>query len=273
MQEVLSEKIDSLPPLPKTVIELEEFKRSPEKEATTLLAIIEKDPLIVSTLLKVSNSAMFGFRSSVETPSRALNLLGINFTLSIAFGSAIKNALDTDLKAYGISSDDFMRISNMSSNLINQWISKVNFDLKEELLLPVFLQETGKFIISDVAKEQGKTEEFLAAVQQTKDIAQLEKEYFGSSTSTITASIFKHWKLSDKLVGMIEYVDDLDNCPAEYKKEAQILHVAKIACSVVNPLSEANCELAIEKAKQFGLDTAPLIKAIEKMQDRVLDEE
>ncbi len=273
MQELLSEKIDSLPPLPKTIIDLEEFKRSPEKEAVVLLSIIEKDPLIVSTLLKVSNSAMFGFRSSVETPSRALNLLGINFTLSIAFGSAIKNALDTDLKAYGIGSDEFMRLANISSNLINQWISKVDFDLKEELLLPVFLQETGKFILSDVAREQGKTEEFLNTVKASKDVASVEKEYFGRTTSSITAAIFRHWKLSDKLIGMIEFVDDLANCPDEYKKEAQILHVAKTACSITDPLSDANCELAIEKAKQFGLDTGPLQKAIEKMQDRMLDEE
>ena len=34
-----------------------------------------KDALIVSTLLKISNSAMFGFRSKVETPNRAVSLL------------------------------------------------------------------------------------------------------------------------------------------------------------------------------------------------------
>jgi len=272
MQDILSQKIDSLPPLPETIIELEEFKKSSDKEPITLLQIVEKDALIVSTLLKVSNSAMFGFRSSVETPSRALNLLGINFTLSIAFGSAIKNALDTNLKAYGIGSDDFMRISNMSSNLISQWISKVDFDLKEELLLPVFLQETGKFILSDLANEQGKADEFLDAIKASKDIAAVEKEFFGTTTSAITAAIFKHWKLSDNLINMIEFVDDLDNCPDAQKYSAQILNVAKTACNVLDPLSDESAAQAIEKAKSFGLDTAPLSKAIEKMQDRMLDE-
>ncbi|MFY4818815.1 HDOD domain-containing protein, partial [Aliarcobacter butzleri] len=56
-------KIDSLPPLPKTIIEVEEFRKKPNKEIADLLKIIEKDALIVSTLLKISNSAMFGFRS------------------------------------------------------------------------------------------------------------------------------------------------------------------------------------------------------------------
>ena len=84
-----------------------------------LAKILEQDPLITSTLLKVANSAMFGFNNKVETPSRAIHLLGVNFTLSIAFGSAIKNSLDTDLGTYGLSSEGFMRIANMTSNLVN----------------------------------------------------------------------------------------------------------------------------------------------------------
>ena len=272
MKQALTDKIDSLPPLPETIIELEDFKKSTDKDPETLLKIIEKDPLIISTLLKVSNSAMFGFNSSIETLSRALGLLGVNFTLSIAFGSAIKNSLDTDLKAYDLHSDDFMRISNMASNLVSLWISRVDFNLKEELLLPVFLQETGKFILSDLAKDKGVVEEFLAKAKSSEDIAALEMEYFNLTTSEVTAAIFKHWKLSDNLIGMIEYVDDIDNCPEKYKKESQILNVAKTACNIMNPLSDEACEKAIKKATEFGLDLSPLKKAIEKMQDRLLDE-
>ena len=273
MNNNLTQKIDSLPPLPETIMELEKFKKSSEKDPDQLLAIIEKDPLIVSTLLKVSNSAMFGFNSSVETLGRALGLLGVNFTLSIAFGSAIKNSLDTDLKAYDIHSDDFMRVANMASNLINLWISRVDFNLKEELLLPVFLQETGKFIVSDLAKDQGAVDKFLTEIKSGKELSDIENNFFQTSTSKVTAAIFKHWNLSDKLIAMIEYVDDIENCPEEYKEEAQILHIAKLACNITDPLSDASCEMAIEKAKEFGLDTKPLEKAIEKMQDRLLDEE
>ncbi|RLA79271.1 MAG: HDOD domain-containing protein [Epsilonproteobacteria bacterium] len=268
----LTEKIDSLPPLPQTIIDLEEFKRSSNKSPEALEIIISKDPLIVSTLLKVANSAMFGFNSSVDTLGRALGLLGVNFTLSIAFGSAIKNSLDTDLKAYDLASDDFMRISNMASNLISLWVAKIDIDLKEELLLPVFLQETGKFIVSDIANDENKSEEFLNALQGDSNIASVEQKFFGTTTSQVTASIFKHWNLSDKLINMIEYVDDLEKCPDEYKKETQILHIAKVACNVIDPLSDKFCEEAIEKAKEFGLEITPLKKALEKMQDRLLDE-
>jgi len=155
MTEALSKKIDSLPPLPKTIIDLEEFKRSPQKDLEVLETIISHDPLIVATLLKVSNSAMFGFNNKVETASRAIHLLGVNFTLSIAFGSAIKNALDTDLGAYGINADQFMSLANTSSNLLKEWLRKVDNNLREELLLPVFLLETGSFVLSGLAIEDG----------------------------------------------------------------------------------------------------------------------
>ncbi len=34
-----------------------------------LMKIIQKDPLIVANILKISNSSMFGFRSKVDTLS------------------------------------------------------------------------------------------------------------------------------------------------------------------------------------------------------------
>ena len=154
------DRIESLPPLPKTIIEIEEFRKKSNKEASELLEIIEKDALIISTLLKISNSAMFGFRSKVETPSRAINLLGINFTISIAIGGTVQNLLNTNLEPYSISSDDFMRASNLSSSLASLWLSRVDVDLKDELLLPVLLQEAGKFILADIITSEKKTEEF-----------------------------------------------------------------------------------------------------------------
>jgi hypothetical protein len=34
-----------------------------------------------------------------------------------------------------------MEIANMTSNLINFWLSRVDFNLKEELLLPAFYKK------------------------------------------------------------------------------------------------------------------------------------
>lgn len=266
------EKIESLPPLPKTIIEIEEFRKKHDKEAVDLLKIIEKDALIISTLLKISNSAMFGFRSKVETPSRAINLLGINFTISIAIGGTVQNLLMTNLEPYGINSDDFMRASNISSTLASLWLSKIDIELKEEIILPALLQETGKFILSDLLLSEEKSDLFKSKIASGTSIEDAEKELLGVTTSEITAKIFRYWKLSDNLINMIENVDNISKVNDEYKKKTQILSVIKTACNICEPLSDKSISSALEKAKSYGLDIKILSKAIETLQDRLLDE-
>ncbi|MFW2579025.1 HDOD domain-containing protein [Aliarcobacter butzleri] len=262
-------KIDSLPPLPKTIIEVEEFRKKPNKEIADLLKIIEKDALIVSTLLKISNSAMFGFRSRVETPARAVSLLGINFTISIAIAGTVQNLLKSDLEPYGVNVNDFMKASNTASILANLWFSKIDLALKEKIVLPALLQETGKFILADYIKQENLSETFRGKVDSGELIEDVERNLLGITTSQVTAQIFRHWKLSDKLVNMIENVDNISNVSDEYKKQTQILEVIKTAAYIKNPLSDENVKKAIEKASKYKLDITSLKNAITTLKDRV----
>lgn len=273
MKNSIIEKIESLPPLPKSVIELENFRRKPDKEPLELLKIIEQDPLIITTLLRVANSAMFGFRSEVETPSRAVNLLGINFTISIALGSVVQDLIKTNLAPYGISTDDFLNFSNLSSSIVNSWVGEIDFGLKEELLLPAFLQETGKFIISELIQENNKTDEFKKALlDMSKSISDIEETFTGFTCSRITANIFKHWNLSHNLIFTIGFVDNLDQCPDDYKRRVKILEVVKILCDSRDPLNDTSIEKALKLAESYGFDTKPLISTIEKIKPRLLTE-
>lgn len=265
MKKLIIEKIDTLPALPKSVLELEEFRKMSNKEPLDLLKIIEKDPLIITTVLRVANSAMFGFVSEVGTPSRAISLLGVNFTISIALGTVIQNLINTKLSAYGATTDDFMFSANLSSTLVNTWVSKISFDLKEDLLLPAFLQEIGKFVISEVIAESGKTEEFLEKLSVSKNISSVEKEYLGYSCARITANIFKHWNLSHNLIFSIGFVEDLENCPKDYKEHVKILEIIKILTDIRNPLSDQNIQRALNKANEYNLDTELLLQSIDSI--------
>lgn len=270
---IITNKIDSLPPLSSTVIELENFRKSPSKSPEELLKIIEKDPLTISTLLKVANSAMFAFRSKVETPARAISLLGVNFTISIAIGSSLRSVLSNDLEAYGIDMNDFIRYSNLISALVNIWMGLINKTLQDELAIPSFLQDIGKLIISDIAKTYGKSESFLKLVKSNQvDIEEIEKKMVGLSSSEITANMFKHWKLSETLINSIEFIDNIQECKDEYLEKTRILKIAKTACTINNPLDDKYIQKALDLAKEYGLDIEKLSKALDILQERLLDE-
>jgi HD-like signal output (HDOD) protein len=267
MKKIIKQNIDSLPSLPTNIIELEDFRKTDSYDAQKLLKIIEKDPLMVATILKVANSSMFGFRGGVETLSRAINLLGINFTISVAIGSSIQNIMASNLCAYASTNEDFIFASSLATNIVNTWISSIDFDLKNELLLPAFLQEVGKYVISETIQANRLTEEFLQEMQKSKDLAKSEEDFIGYSCAKITANIFKHWSFNHNIIFSIAFVGKLEDCPEEYKQKAQILEIVKILCDIRSPLNDDNIQLAIEKAAIYGFDVEHLVNSIDVIKE------
>jgi HD-like signal output (HDOD) protein len=153
--------------------------------------------------------------------------------------------------------------SNLASALINSWVSKISFDLKEDLLIPAFLQEVGKFVIADIVSESGRTEEFIEQVKITKNVTAVEKEFLGFSCARITANIFKHWNLSHNLIFSIGFVEDLEHCPKDYVEKAKILEIIKILTDIKNPLSDYNVQRALTKASEYGFDVDLLLQSID----------
>ena len=269
----LLKRVDSLAPLPKTILEIEEFKKTDSYETDELTKIIEQDPLMVSTILKTSNSAMFGFTSKVDTLSRAINLMGINFAISIAIGSGIKRALDSNLNAYNSTSDDFLRIANMQSNLVSLWIGRVDADFRNELVLPAFLQESGKFLINSALNDEGTLNECAQKISNNpNDLSLIEKEFVGMTTAEVTSAIFKHWNLTRNIISYIKFSDNPEKAMPIYKKHAQVLHIVKDLCNIINPLNDTAIQNAIKKAEEWDLNAKALKTAISKMEDRILDE-
>lgn len=260
-------EITTLPPLPTSVLELDEYRNTDSIDVEKLMEIIKKDPLIVANILKVSNSSMFGFRNKIETLSRAINLLGIKFTISLAIGSAIQGTLKTNLLAYAVTNEDFLYTSSLATNIINTWISSIDFDLKNELLLPAFLQEVGKFIISEVVQKEKMTEQFLKELEKTKDTSFCEEKYMGFTCGRITANVFKHWNLSHNIIFPIAYAEDMESCPESFKQKAQILHIVKILCDIRNPLSDKNVEKALKKVALYKLDVEQFLNAIDVIKE------
>ena len=262
MKKKILKEITSLPPLPANIIELDNFRKQDSTDSEKLVEILKKDPLIVANILKIANSSMFGFRSKVDTLSRAINLLGIKFAISVAIGSSISQAVKSNLLAYAVTTDDFILTSSLASNIVNTWVANINFDLKNELLLPAFLQEVGKFVISQVIQEEKKTEEFLKELEETKNTSLCEEKFTGFTCARITANIFKHWNLSHNIIFPIAFAEDIENCPESFKQKAQILHIIKILCDIRYPLSERNIEKALEKVVEYNFDVEHFINSI-----------
>lgn len=261
--------IKSLPPLPKTVIDMQRVCNDPNSSINDLVKTVEHDPMIVANLLKAANSPLYGFRREINNVAQAISLFGMSMARSIGLGSSVRKLLNVDMEPYGISSDKFAEISSMQAALVHAWYTKIDQVKADKLFLASFLQETGKIIIASSVIQEALTVNFKADVTSAIDIASVERSYIQETTATVAAAIFEHWNFDKEFVKMIEFSDDPSVAPEEVKEFSTALNIVKTIVPVNNPFGEHSISLGINKAEKAGYDVAKLQAAIDSILEKI----
>jgi len=269
MKSSIINSIKSLPPLPKTVLDMQRVCNDPNASIHDLVKTIEHDPMIVANLLKAANSPLYSFRREISNVAQAVSLFGMSMTRSIGLGNSVRKLLNVDMEPYGITSDRFAEISSLQAILMNKWYGQINRAKADKLFLASFLQETGKIIIaSDVIQEDLATS-FKSDIQTTLDISKVEFSYVEETTATVTAAIFTHWNFDKEFVEMIEFSDKPDKAPEEVKEYATALNIIKTIVPVNAPFSDHSISYGLQKAEAAGYDIAKLQGAIDSVLEKI----
>lgn len=254
MNPSIVERIKSLPPLPKTLVDIQAICNKPDGSVGELAQVVESDPMIVANLLKSANSPLYGFGKEIASVSQAVSLFGMSMTRSVAISASVKKLLKIDMAPYKVTPDQFADISTMQASLINKWFAKIDPSKKDKLFLAALLQETGKIIIADEVLQGDESAQFESEISATHNIAQIEYAFVEETTASVTAAIFKFWGFDDELVNMIFYSDQPQKAPEDIKVLAYALNIVKSAIPVNAPLGGTSIAIALKKAQDAGFD-------------------
>jgi len=269
MKSSIADSIKSLPPLSKTIADINRVYADEEAGIADLARVIDHDPMIVANLLKAANSPLYGFGKEIKNVSQAVSLFGMSMTRSIALGNAIRKLLNVDMQPYGITSEKFAEISSMQATLMNRWYKQLDKEKAEKLYLAAFLQETGKILIaSDIIKDDEDIS-FKSEIEMTNNIAEVEKSYVGVSSAEVTALIFQHWDFDDTFVEMIRYADNPAAASDDVREYATALHIVKSVLPVNKPFSDQSIMFGLRKARDAGYNHEILEDAIDDMLDTI----
>ena len=202
--EVIEKKIDSLPPLPDTIIKVQQLYADPKTSVRDLTEVIENDPILSAKILKIANSPYYGFTSKITSLNYAISLLGINTILGFALDIHVRdNITKIDLSPYNLTSNDFSNSSHKQCRLMMLWHFNLNLRDSDLLITSSFLNELGKVLLSQLILEKGLKDKFFAKVKDSEivdDIFNVEKEFFGINSVEITGKIFYKWRLNVMMV-------------------------------------------------------------------------
>jgi len=259
MNENIIKKIKTLPPLPKSVMEIQKITSDPEGCIADLIKVVKEDPMLTANLLKAANSPLYGFSRQIKNVDQAVSLFGMSTVKGFAVASAVRNSMKIDLSAYGISESYFVSTSQLQNALITNWYKRDRNKL-DILSTASFLLEIGAVIISSILVAEGLADEFKERLAQEDRFA-LEEEYLQTNTIEVTAEIFTYWKFDPELVNAIKFAVNLDE--AENIEYSAPLAVTYTIVDLFKPFNEEGIKKGLELAKKYSLNVEALNEAIE----------
>ena len=265
MTEDLIKRIKTLPPLPKSLIDIQAICNRPDGTIGELSKVAEKDPMIVANLLKSANSPLFGLGKEITAVSQAVSLFGMSMTRSIAVNASVKKLLKVDMMPYGITPEDFAEVSSTQAALGAKWFGKILPEKKDKLFLASLIQETGKILIADIVLQNDEGEQFKSEIECSFDISSIEQNFVQETTPLVTAAIFEHWKMDNDIIEMIRHSNAPVQAPEAIKSFASALMVLRTVVPVNGALSEANITRGLALANKLGFDHEVLEDCIDEI--------
>lgn len=147
--ERIFEKIDTIPPFPKTAQRALELLREEEINYKELEEIIKTDPAIAANFLKLVNSAAFSLAHRVDSLLKAFMILGTEQIKLILLASVAGKYFSKDLTGYAVSAKEIWVhsiICGIASEEIAQLIN-LSVEKRESLYIASFLHDLGKIVL------------------------------------------------------------------------------------------------------------------------------
>lgn len=200
----IAESINRIPVLPKTLTNVINLLNEPSPEIKKIEKEIMKDQGLTAKLLKMSNSAFYGGRRSIDTVKDATVLLGFNSVETLVLSSYAKEFMNEALTGYSYKKEDLWNYSFSSAIIAKKIAKKVKFENPDVAYTAGLLKDIGKVVLDKyIVKHR---EDIVNIINEKKfDYLEAEEEVLGFNHCQIGAKIAGKWNLSRDLIEAIEF--------------------------------------------------------------------
>ena len=191
------ESINALPTVPATLRRISAMLEKPRIGLDELGRLISNDPALTTKILKMVNSAAYGFPGRISSVSHATMLLGLNVIKGLLLGVSVFELMEKTM----IGLWEHSLGCTMASRLIAQ---KKGLKEPEEVSVCGLLHDIGKAVLLLQYPEAfGKAMQ--AAERDGVTIYEAESRYFMATHAEVGYWLIQKWHFPPNLVDAIRY--------------------------------------------------------------------
>ncbi len=218
-----------LPEAPSIIAELNQVIADPLATSNDVAQVVHKSPSLASHLLRIVNSACYGFPSRIDRISRAVTLVGTREISGLAMGICILQTFK-DIPADIIDMYSFARHS-MACGMVARILAALkNLKDTEQLFVSGLLHDIGKLIFYKYFPADARAIFGLAAAAGNS-VYETEKQVLGIGHAQIGKYLCRKWKFPRVLENNIMYHHTPG--PAPEPSKAAIVQMADLIANAM----------------------------------------
>ena len=224
VREKINHEDVQLPETPTIITELNKVIDDPLATSDEVAQIVHTSPSLAAMLLKIVNSAYYGFPSRIDRISRAVTIIGTKEISALALGLCVMEAF-TDIPEELVDMKAFIRHSLVCGMVARILAAMNNVAETEQLFVAGLLHDVGKLIIHKYYPDHGK-ECLQLGNSSNMPVFQAEKQIMGMTHPQFSKLLLKKWNFPEELTSNIVFHHRPDK--ASDTKKAGIVHLADI---------------------------------------------
>lgn len=241
--ELLLKKIRDIPSLPEVVNRIIQLLGKPNTPASQIADLIAYDPGLTSRVLRMVNSAAYGFQRQISSVQHGIMILGFNTVRGLVLSTSIFKMLASRSSTGALEHKDIWEHSiatAIAAKITSRYLGIPDAD---DAFSAGMLHDVGKMVL-----DLYFTSDYLPVINEAKKknmaphgktFMALEKEMLGMSHTEIGAALAAKWKLPVAINQVIEF----HHAP----ERAKLCQPLVFAVALANELAQY---LAIDEAER-----------------------
>ncbi len=265
----ITEKIKNIPSLPEIITKSIEIMQDKNTSANDLSKVISNDIGLTARVLKLVNSAYYGFPKQISTIQQAISILGFTTIKGVILSASIFKMF-SDKNNQTFNYKDFWKHSLLVATGTRKLSKYLENNLKDDIFAAAFLHDIGKIIFaqydrqnySQVCKFENLTD---------KEYMKKEEEICGLNHCEIANIVAYSWNLPEIFCDIITYHHYPQNS-FKFEKECTIVFLSDlIVKSVMSNENLTNDNIPLDLLENLGISVDNMYSVHDELEELALD--
>jgi putative nucleotidyltransferase with HDIG domain len=202
----------------------------PEFEVSQIEETLRLDPELTANVLRLTNSAYFGFSEKIGSLKQAIVVLGSKKLIQLVMATCMSGLMSQDVAGYDLEKGDLWRHSIAVSVVAEKLIEEIGIKAEPEFFTAALLHDIGKLLLGRHVADY--LEVINARVTPERSFQTIERDVLGTDHAEIGARILQNWSFPSNVVNAVRWHHEPDRAP-EISVMTDVVHAANVLCQMI----------------------------------------